>query len=106
MAKRTGLGRGISALIPTADQAERPVDVFFPGASIQKVEEAEQELWELTASDTPDADAVESKVREIEKLRGDQRLQFIRAVGEAAKVLSEEQRQVLVGAAGASHTKH
>ncbi|MFF3026478.1 ParB/RepB/Spo0J family partition protein [Microbacterium sp. NPDC057944] len=40
MAKRTGLGRGISALIPTADQAERPVDVFFPGASIKKVEEA------------------------------------------------------------------
>ena len=33
MAKRTGLGRGIGALIPTADQAERPVDVFFPGAS-------------------------------------------------------------------------
>ncbi|MCT1365934.1 MULTISPECIES: ParB/RepB/Spo0J family partition protein [unclassified Microbacterium] len=34
MAKRTGLGRGIGALIPTADQAERPVDVFFPGAKI------------------------------------------------------------------------
>lgn len=32
MAKRTGLGRGIGALIPTADQSERPVDVFFPGA--------------------------------------------------------------------------
>lgn len=31
MAKRTGLGRGIGALIPTADQTERPVDVFFPG---------------------------------------------------------------------------
>ncbi len=30
MAKRTGLGRGIGALIPTADQAERPVDIFFP----------------------------------------------------------------------------
>jgi len=31
--KRTGLGRGISALIPTADPAvDRPVDVFFPGA--------------------------------------------------------------------------
>ncbi|WP_254407863.1 ParB/RepB/Spo0J family partition protein [Streptomyces sp. AC495_CC817] len=42
MAKRTGLGRGISALIPTADQTERPVDVFFPGASIQKIEEAQQ----------------------------------------------------------------
>lgn len=34
MAKRTGLGRGIGALIPTADQTERPVDVFFPGAKI------------------------------------------------------------------------
>jgi len=30
--KRTGLGRGIGALIPTSDQAERPVDVFFPAA--------------------------------------------------------------------------
>ena len=34
MAKRTGLGRGIGALIPTTDQAERPVDVFFPGAKL------------------------------------------------------------------------
>lgn len=32
MAKRTGLGRGIGALIPTNDHTERPVDVFFPGA--------------------------------------------------------------------------
>ena len=33
MAKRTGLGRGIGALIPTSEQTEaRPVDVFFPGA--------------------------------------------------------------------------
>lgn len=31
MAKRTGLGRGIGALIPTAEPSEaRPVDVFFP----------------------------------------------------------------------------
>lgn len=28
--KRTGLGRGIGALIPTETSAERPVDVFFP----------------------------------------------------------------------------
>lgn len=28
--KRTGLGRGIGSLIPTAPNAERPVDVFFP----------------------------------------------------------------------------
>lgn len=37
MAKRTGLGRGIGALIPTADQSERPVDVFFPGGSTRSV---------------------------------------------------------------------
>jgi ParB family chromosome partitioning protein len=29
-AKRTGLGRGIGALIPTSDQSARPVDIFFP----------------------------------------------------------------------------
>ncbi|MEO6826461.1 MAG: ParB/RepB/Spo0J family partition protein [Microbacteriaceae bacterium] len=28
--KRTGLGRGIGALIPTGDSSARPVDVFFP----------------------------------------------------------------------------
>lgn len=33
MAKRTGLGRGIGALIPTAESTEaRPADVFFTGA--------------------------------------------------------------------------
>jgi ParB family chromosome partitioning protein len=31
--KRTGLGRGIGALIPTADDTDRPVDVFFPSGT-------------------------------------------------------------------------
>lgn len=36
--KRTGLGRGIGALIPTAsEQQERPVDVFFPTAGSSSV---------------------------------------------------------------------
>ena len=61
------------------------------------IEGAEQELWTLTASDEPDAAKIEAKVREVEKLRGDQRLGFIRAVGEAAKVLTEEQRKSLLG---------
>jgi ParB family chromosome partitioning protein len=42
MAKRTGLGRGIGALIPTAEGESRPVDVFFPGASV-----ATEELVEV-----------------------------------------------------------
>ncbi len=39
MAKRTGLGRGIGALIPTGDTGERAVDVFFPAAASEHVGE-------------------------------------------------------------------
>jgi Spy/CpxP family protein refolding chaperone len=68
----------------------------------RKVEDAEQDLWELTASDAPDATAIEAKVRELEKLRGDQRLAFIRAVGEAAKLLTDDQRRALAGTEASS----
>ncbi|MEO6199668.1 MAG: ParB/RepB/Spo0J family partition protein [Cryobacterium sp.] len=40
MAKRTGLGRGIGALIPVQDSARRPVDVFFPYAEGQDPDRA------------------------------------------------------------------
>ncbi|WP_433675554.1 ParB/RepB/Spo0J family partition protein [Microbacterium gorillae] len=46
MAKRTGLGRGIGALIPTSEPNEsRPVDVFFPdnNASNKAAEAAQEE---------------------------------------------------------------
>jgi Spy/CpxP family protein refolding chaperone len=72
----------------------------------RKIDEAEQELWTLTASDQPDAAKIEAKVKEIEKLRGDQRLAFIRAVGEAAKVLTDEQRTALLGQAADKTDKH
>lgn len=82
-------------------------EAFLGGSSCaRKVDEAEQELWELTASDTPEASAIEAKVREIESLRGDRRLAFIRAVGEAAEVLTAEQRNALVGAAASDSPAH
>lgn len=65
----------------------------------RNVEEAEQQLWKLTAADQPDLAQIEAKVREIEKLRGDQRLTLIRPVIEAAKVLTEEQTRILLGTA-------
>ena len=76
----------------------------------RKVEEAEQQLWELTGADQPDVAQIETKLREAEKLRGDQRLAFIRSVGEAAQVLTDDQRKILIGqaqpAAPAPHVVH
>ncbi|MHC8351736.1 Spy/CpxP family protein refolding chaperone [Pseudomonas sp. RT4P38] len=67
-------------------------------ATMQRnIEQAEQALWVLTGSDKPDAGKIEGKLREIETLRADQRLAFVRGVGSAAEVLSEEQRKQLTG---------
>lgn len=60
MAKRTGLGRGIGALIPTAESAEaRPVDVFFPGAAQSAGEDAAASADATSARPDADADAAE-----------------------------------------------
>ncbi len=77
----------------------------------RQIEEAEQQLWRATASDQPDTKAIEANIRKIEKLRGDQRLAFIRAVGEAAKALTHEQHRILTGvhpdfASSAKQTSH
>lgn len=63
----------------------------------RKIEQAEQELWQLTASDQPDINQIDTKVRAIGSLQADKRIAFIRTVGEAAKLLTDEQRQALLG---------
>lgn len=63
----------------------------------RRIEDAEQELWTLTGADAPDAAKIETKIVAIEKLRGDQRIAFIRAVGEAGKVLTADQTAALLG---------
>ncbi len=65
--------------------------------STRRIEDAEQEVWMLTAGDVPDGAKIEAKVRAIELLRGDQRMAFIRAVGDAGKVLSADQQSALLG---------
>lgn len=65
----------------------------------RKIEEAEQQLFVLTGSDQPDIRKIEAQARAIEELRVQRRLAYIRAVGEAAQVLTDEQRRAVLGTA-------
>ena len=70
---------------------------FAKSTADRATDQVEQELWMLTAADQPDAALIEAKIRENEKLRSDERLAFIRAVGEASKLLTDGQRKSLTG---------
>ena len=63
----------------------------------RKIDEAEQELWTLTAEAQPDITKIEAKAHEIAQLQVGNRIAFIRSVGNAAEVLTKEQRQTLIG---------
>lgn len=63
----------------------------------RRIDQAEQDLYILTGADQPDAAKIQAKVAEIEKLRTDQRMTFIRAVSEAVNVLTHDQHQALLG---------
>lgn len=70
----------------------------------RKIDQAEQELWDLTGADAPDAGKVEAKAKEIEQLKSEQRISFIRDVGKAAGILTDEQRKQLTGMMPANPT--
>lgn len=65
----------------------------------QQIEEAENALWSLTGAESPDSAAIARKTQEIERLRSQQRMTYIQAVGAAANVLGDEQRRQLAGSA-------
>lgn len=52
--------------------------------------------------DQPQIGNIEQKAREIERLRGDQRVAFVRDVGDAADVLTADRRSQLAGMASAN----
>ena len=66
-------------------------------SSQRRIEQAEQELYAQTGADQPDASTIQTTVTQIEKLRADERMAFIRAVGEATNVLTHEQHLALTG---------
>jgi Spy/CpxP family protein refolding chaperone len=88
---------GLSVEQKTALNAIKQRSLSDQSGTERKIAEAEQGLWALTAAEQPDAAAIDSKVREIEKLKSDQRLAFIRSVGEAGKLLTGEQRKMVLG---------
>ncbi len=66
-AKRTGLGRGIGALIPTDEGDDRPVDVFFGGDSESLVTVPGARLANLSPDDiVPNAQQPRTEFREAE----------------------------------------
>ena len=67
-------------------------------SSDRQIEQAEQDLAALTGADQPDLQKIEAKIRDIAKLNGDERISFIKAVGEAATLLTDDQRKILTGA--------
>lgn len=86
---------------PRADQAKTFADIKERSAmemmaSDKKIQEADQSLWKLTASDNPDLAEIEAKAREVEKLRAERRIAFIRAVAKAASLLTPEQKEILL----------
>jgi Spy/CpxP family protein refolding chaperone len=68
----------------------------------RKIDQGEQELYSLTGADQLDNSKVQAKIGEIERLRAEQRMNFIQAVGEASKVLTHDQHQALMGTMTAS----
>ena len=66
-------------------------------AAQRQIDQAEEELWILTSAQQPDSMTLETKVRDIGRLNVDQRIAFIRSVGEAARLLTDDQRSALLG---------
>ena len=63
----------------------------------RRIDQGEQELYSLTGADQLDNAKVQAKIGEIEKLRAEQRMNFIRAVSDASNVLTHDQHQALLG---------
>jgi Spy/CpxP family protein refolding chaperone len=88
---------GLTTEQQTALNKAKEQALLAKSSTDRAIEQAEQELWTLTAADQPDAVKIQAKIREIEKLHGDERLAFIRAVGDASKLLTDDQRKSLTG---------
>ena len=72
----------------------------------EKIEGKEKEIWNLTGSDEPNLKVIAAKIKEVESVNAEKRIAFIKAVGEAASLLTEEQRKALVTGNDSSSDKY
>jgi hypothetical protein len=74
----------------------------------RKIDQAEQDLWSLTSAEHPLASRVEAKLAEIARLWTQQRMDYIRTIGDAVAQLTDAQHKVLAmaptGTGGAAST--
>jgi hypothetical protein len=72
-------------------------------ATVQrKIDQAEQDLWLLTSVEKPDGAKIDAKVADLGRLTGQQRIDYIRSIGEAVGVLTDAQRKAVVAQAPVS----
>lgn len=95
----------------TSDQTKKLEEVKARSQKSQteyqtKIEETEKAIWELTGSDQPKIEEITAKIKEVENVGAEKRIAFIKAVGEAASLLTEEQRLALVTAGDSSKDPH
>ena len=95
-----------SAIGLTSEQQKR-LTALKENASIayvttqRKIEQGEQDLWVLSSAEVPDVVRIETKIGDIARLTGQQRMEFIRTVGKAVGVLSDAQRKAVATRANA-----
>jgi Spy/CpxP family protein refolding chaperone len=65
-------------------------------ATKKQVDEAEQELWQLTSADQPDGGQIDAKVQQIATLNATEQIAFIHSVAASSDVLTPEQRAQVV----------
>jgi len=87
---------GLTPEQKTSLEGIKSVSMQQKATSQKQIEVAEQELWQLTSADQPNAVDIDKKVQETTKLRADQQMTFIHSVSMAANVLTPDQRVQVV----------
>lgn len=85
----------LTAAQRTKLEAIRATAMLGHATTQRKIDQGEQDLWSLTSADRPDANRIEAKLTELARLSTQQRMDYIRAIGQAVAQLPEAQQKML-----------